>query len=285
MISVSPKWSESCSSSAVVRLPPILIRALLGLACLGVALAEVNPPLKPDDVVTMEVFGEDELTTTSRVMKSGEVSYPLIGTVKIGGLSVEEAAEVVRAAYAAKYIRDPKVRITVAEYSEEMVTVLGAVNAPGQFAIPKIGNFDLASALANAGGLNQLADRNRIVLTRADGSSSTYSATQAQNGSGILLESGDRIIVHQSNFVGKTVTLLGEVRKPGPISMPVDGRLDLLTAIAAAGGFTELANEKKITINRSGKKTQVNVKELTDDGTERIYLQPSDIVTIPERWF
>jgi protein involved in polysaccharide export with SLBB domain len=46
-----------------------------------------------------------------------------------------------------------------------------------------------------------------------------------------------------------------------------------------------VANQKKVSINRKGKLTTVDVKEMTDRGDKPYYLQPDDIVTVPERFF
>lgn len=244
-----------------------------------------DPKLKPNDIVQMEVFGEADMTTQTRVLKSGEVVFPLIGTVKVGGLTLAQAIEAVRTLYAEKYFVDPKVTITINEYASEFVYVVGEVNRAGQIPIPASGKLDLATAIAGAGGLSQLADRNQIVLTRGESSTSTYTAQRIERGAPINLKPGDRVIVHQSRYVNKTVTILGQVRKPGPLPMPLDGRLDIVAAIARAGGFTPMANPKKVSVNRGGKVVRLNLREMTEKGDRRYYLQPEDIVTVAERFF
>jgi protein involved in polysaccharide export with SLBB domain len=180
---------------------------------------------------------------------------------------------------------DPKVALTITQYSEDFISVIGAVRTAGQFAMPPDGKFDLAAALASAGGLSPEANPERITVVKPDGQSKVYSATATRNGTGINLQPGDRVIVDHSSYLGKTATVVGQVGKPGPVVFPVDGRLDLVLAIAQAGGFTAVANQKKVSINRKGKLTTVDVKEMTDRGDKPYYLQPDDIVTVPERFF
>lgn len=268
----------------------ILLFALLASA----GFSQDSPPkaravddvkLKPGDTISMEVFGEPDLTTGTRVLKNGEIVFPLIDTVTVGGLTIREATARVRELYAAKYLRDPKVSLTVVNYAEQYFSVIGAVGSPGQFPMPQRESLDLAAALATAGGLTEVADRNKIVLTRASGWTSTYSASQAENGNRIKISPGDRVIVHKSDYVGKTVTILGQVRSPGVIPMPVNGELDIVAGMARAGGFTPLANSKKVSVNRNGKVTQINVREMTEEGERGFFLQPDDIVTVPERLF
>ncbi|GAA5483669.1 SLBB domain-containing protein [Haloferula sargassicola] len=254
------------------------------LSSVGTAQNAV-PVLKADDVVRLEVFGEEDLTTVTKVMKSGEAVFPLIGAVDVAGVTLEDTIEKVRKLYDAKYLVDPKVRITVEEYATQFFSVIGAVNAPGQFPMPPAGRIDLSAALATAGGLAENADKNRIMLTRAGGGSTTYSRAQAENSSAIQVRPGDRVVVSQSAYVGKTITVLGQVRKPGPQPLPVDGRLDVVSAIAQAGGFTELANPKKVSVNRRGRVTTLNLREMTETGKDRYYLEPDDIITVAERFF
>ena len=101
----------------------------------------------------------------------------------------------------------------------------------------------------------------------------------------VKLQAGDRIIVNQSAFVGKSLTILGQVGRQGPLPFPVNGRLDLVAAIAMAGGLSELANPRKITINRKGKISTVDYKEISQRGDTPLLLQPDDIITVPERLF
>jgi polysaccharide export outer membrane protein len=246
---------------------------------------DTDPLLKPNDTISLKVFDETELDTNTRILKSGEVVFPLIGTVKIGGLTVSKANELVRELYAKDYLVDPKVTLTISQYSEDFISVIGAVRTAGQFAMPPDGKFDLAAALASAGGLSPEANSERITVVKPDGQSEVYSATATRNGTGINLQPGDRVIVDHSSYLGKTATVVGQVGRPGPVQFPVNGRLDLVLAIAQAGGFSQVANQKKVSINRKGKLTTVDVKEMTDRGDKPYYLQPDDIVTVPERFF
>ncbi|WP_193212239.1 polysaccharide biosynthesis/export family protein [Luteolibacter marinus] len=265
--------------------PKLLILLAICFSALARAQspADSDPVLKANDVIRMEVFEEPDLSTQTRILKSGEVVLPLIGTVKISGLTVGDANDEIRNLYAQKYLVDPKVSLTIDEYSSDYFSVIGEVNNPGQFPMPANGKFDLSAAVASAGGLNDEADLNGVTLTRADGGTSTYSASSIPN-SKVAIRPGDRIVVAKSPYVGKSVTIVGQVRKAGPVPFPRDGRLDLVLAISQAGGLTELANAKKVSINRRGEVSTVNYKEMTDKGTSRYMLQPGDIVTVAERF-
>lgn len=242
--------------------------------------------LRPNDAVQLAVYEEPDLSVQVKILKTGQASFPLIGSVEIGGLRVAAAAEKIRDLYAKDYLVDPKLTLTVDDYAVDFISVIGQVNKPGQIPIPQSGNIDLGSALATAGGILENADTSNIQLVRANGSTTTLTLAAIQGAAGrTRLQSGDRIIVNESRFVRRFVTVLGRVGKPGAVPFPVDGRLDLVTAVAIAGGVTEMANPKKLTISRRGKVTEVDFREMSQRGGDPIWLQPDDIINVPERIF
>jgi polysaccharide biosynthesis/export protein len=242
--------------------------------------------LRANDVVRLSVYEEPDLSVQVRILKTGQASFPLIGSVDIGGQSVATAVEKIRLLYAKDYLIDPKLTLMVDDYAVEYVSVIGAVKAPGQIPVPVSGKLDLASAIASAGGIMENADAQNIQLIRNSGASSTYSMAAIQSSAGsVALSSGDRIIVNQSAFIGKTVAVLGQVGKPGPVVFPVEGRLDLVNAIALAGGMTQLSNPRKVSINRKGTVTVVDFQSISQRGDRPFLLQPDDVVTVAERLF
>jgi polysaccharide biosynthesis/export protein len=242
--------------------------------------------LRANDVVRLSVYEEPDLSGQVRILKTGQASFPLIGSVEIGGKSVATAVEKIRELYAKDYLIDPKLTLMVDDYAVEYVSVIGAVKGPGQIPMPVTGKLDLASAIASAGGIMENADSQNIQLIRDSGVISTYSMAAIQSSAGsVALASGDRIIVNQSAFIGKTVAVLGQVGKPGPVEFPIEGKLDLVNAIALAGGMTQLANPKKVSINRKGTVTVVDFQSISQRGDRPYLLRPDDVVTVAERLF
>ena len=241
--------------------------------------------LKANDVVRLSVYEEPDLSTQTRILQTGEAVFPLLGAVKIGGLSIKDATSTVRGLYAADYLVDPKVTLTVDDYAQELVSVLGAVMKPGQYPIPQSGKLDVASAVATAGGLAPTADSKRVSVIRGDGSGGEYTLAGLEKGNRIQLSAGDRIIVAESRFLNRSITIVGEVRTKGQIAFPLDGNLDLVSAVARAGGFTELANPRKVSVSRGGKVTVLDAREMFEKGTKPFKLEPDDIITVPERLF
>jgi polysaccharide export outer membrane protein len=242
--------------------------------------------LRPNDTIRMAVYEEPDLSVQVRILKTGQASFPLIGSVEVGGISVSAAAKKIRDLYAKDYLVDPKLTLTVDEYATEFISVIGSVKNPGQIPMPVSGNLDLASAMATAGGLAENADSNGIQLVRASGTTSNFSMASIEGAAGrTKLEAGDRVIVNQSAFVGKSVTVLGQVGKPGPVTFPLNGRLDLVNAVAMAGGLTELANPKKLSLNRKGTVTVLDFRQISQRGDRPFLLQPDDVITVAERLF
>jgi polysaccharide export outer membrane protein len=280
----NPLFSKPAMFSA--RFLQFVIAFLLMLSRVEAAPVDSTYILRPNDTIRLSVYEEPDLSVQVRILKTGQASFPLIGSVEIGGLTVADSVQRIRDLYAKDYLVDPKLTITVDEYATEFISVIGAVKNPGQVPMPVSGNLDLASALASAGGLAEDADTNNVQLVRVSGTSSSYSMASIQGEAGrVRLGPGDRIIVNQSAFVGRKLTVLGQVGKPGPIPFPLSGKLDLVNAVALAGGITELANPKKVTINRKGQVTVVNFKEISERGDRPYWLQPDDVVTIAERLF
>jgi polysaccharide export outer membrane protein len=269
--------------SGLLRLFLLLV---MSLAAMGAEKDDNSYILRPNDVISLAVYQEADLSVQVRILKTGEASFPLIGSVRVGGLSVSAASAQLHELYAKDYLVDPKLTLSVSDYATEFISVIGAVTRPGQIPMPVSGRLDLAAAMATAGGLAENADADNIQLVRASGASSAFSMDAIQGAAGrTQLASGDRIIVNQSAFVGKSVTVLGQVRKPGPVPFPIKGKLDLVNAIAFAGGLTELANSKKVSINRKGTVTVVNFKVISQRGDRPLLLQPEDVITVAERLF
>lgn len=128
--------------------------------------------------------------------KEGNIFHKRFGAVRIGGLSIDKA-EATLTEMAKRYYREPVVKIEVVQISSRNVFVFGQVNHPGIY--PLEGNVRLAEFLANIGGLTQLADLDKIIVTRENAKSITFSLNdylfKRHDDKNIYLEDGDRIVV------------------------------------------------------------------------------------------
>ena len=122
--------------------------------------------LRNNDLVRLTVFQEDDMTTETRISKSGYITLPLLGPVQLAGKSVSDATNEIRTKLDKDYIINPQVTLTVMQYAEQWVTVLGEVQKPGQVEIPPEGGLDLLGAIALAGGYTRVADPGNVIVRR-----------------------------------------------------------------------------------------------------------------------
>ena len=143
----------------------LLLSALL-VGAAPLRAQQANYVLAPNDLVTVTVFQEDDLMTKARVGNDGTISFPLVGSVRIGGKSVEEAGHIIRARLAKGYLVNPQVNVAVTEFAKRLVTVLGEVQKAGTFEFPNQGPLDLLQAIGLAGGYSNKANPAKIVVKR-----------------------------------------------------------------------------------------------------------------------
>ena len=129
--------------------------------------------LSPNDVVQVRVYQEDDLETKMRIGKDGTTSFPLIGVINLGGKTVAQAADLIRARLADGYLVNPQITVSVLEYAKRRFTVLGQVQKPGTYEIPNEESMTFLQAVAMAGGYTRLANRGSVTVTRMVGGKKT----------------------------------------------------------------------------------------------------------------
>lgn len=124
--------------------------------------------LSHKDVVRVSVFEEAELESILPINNKGEIKLPLISTIYIGGLTIEQAAQKIEQAYInGEFLRAPEVTLVVEEYAPRIVSVLGEVNNPGKFQFPKqVTEIDLVELIGQAGGFTDVAASSDVRITR-----------------------------------------------------------------------------------------------------------------------
>jgi polysaccharide export outer membrane protein len=171
-----------------------MLRALALILALCCSLSSFGESytVKAGDVLDISVWGEEQLEKTLRVLPDGSMSFPLVGSVSIAGLSVEEA-EALLAKRIGKYISAPDVSIIVAESEGSRIYVLGNVTQSGSF--PLTTPLTAVQALALAGGLGEFADKSDILILRdIDGEMSTLEVNYSRIVSGRDLSSNHRLM-------------------------------------------------------------------------------------------
>lgn len=162
--------------------------------------------LVTNDVIQIKVFQEDDLNSILRISKEGTITFPLIGSVRVGGKTPQDAALTIKAALAKDYLVNPQVSVTVVEYAKRRFTVLGQVQRPGSYDLPDRDALTLIQAIGLAGGYTRIADPGKITLKRTvDGKESILhlNAKKMAGGdteSSFDVRSGDIITVGESIF-------------------------------------------------------------------------------------
>ena len=111
-------------------------------------------PLGAGDNIRIQVFQNPDLTIEARVSENGSISYPMIGSVEIGGLPIAEAeSRIASALQNGGFVKQPQVNIVLVQIRGNQVSVLGQVNNPGRFPLETL-NTRVSDMLAAAGGLS-----------------------------------------------------------------------------------------------------------------------------------
>lgn len=187
-----------------------ILATLLALGLPGLA-AEAEPPaqgettdyvLQPSDLIRVMVFQEPDLQREVRITQEYTITLPLIGTIDVRNKTVRQMEELIHDLYDKDYLVNPQINLTVLEYTQRTVKVLGAVNQPGAIVFPPEQKMGLLETIARAGGFSRIADRKRVRLTRtlADGKTENYvintdEMIQGASGDQWLLTKGDVVFV------------------------------------------------------------------------------------------
>lgn len=232
--------------------------------------ASAGYQLGPDDEVKIAVFGQPDLSTTTRIKADGTVTLALIGPVPAQGKTTAQLADTIAASYAGGgYLTKPSVNVEVSNYVSRFVTVLGNVPQAGNY--PLDHGYTVASMLAKAGGATANG-ANAVILTPADGSGPVrISLADMSAGAGRTLNPGDILFVPPA----EKVYVYGQVQQPGAFSY-VPGQT-FRQALALAGGPTLAGSTKRIKVRREGK--EIEQANLDDP------VKPEDVLIIREKLF
>lgn len=125
---------------------------------------ESSYKIAPMDTVSVRIFRMNDLTGDYKVDLTGNISMPLIGEVRVAGLTTAEADDLLTRRFGEKYLENPDVSVGIKETARRAVTVDGAVKNAGAF--PSTGPMTLMQAVALAGGTSEEANPRRIAVFR-----------------------------------------------------------------------------------------------------------------------
>ncbi|MGM0664780.1 MAG: SLBB domain-containing protein [Thermodesulfobacteriota bacterium] len=210
------------------------------------------------DLLQIDVFEAEELCTKARISSRGFVTLPLLGQIKLNGMTAREAENLIEEAFAEKYIKDPHVSIFVEEHYSQRVTLVGQFKNPGTY--DYYSKQRLLDVLALGGGLTDKAAR--TVQIRRMG---TTPEEDERPSEGVFYVDLDRLIGEGATELNVEINggdvlyvaeageyfVDGAVRRPGSFSIRQGTTLQ--EAVVAAGGLAPYANKSEIVIVRNDK--------------------------------
>lgn len=249
----------------------------------GVPAAPAVPEyrLGAGDVVRINVYQNPDLTLESRVSESGVISYPLLGTIRIGGLGVSAAERLIADGLRkGNFVKQPQVSLVLLQVRGNQVSVLGQVNRPGRYPL-EVADTRLTDLLAAAGGVATTGGEVLVITGARNGkpfrTELDLSSLFAPEGRGqdLVLQNGDVIWVDRFPLV----YIYGEVQRPG--QMRLERGMTVMQALAAGGGLNQRGTERGIRVHRKTAEGKVQVSQPTMDEP----LKDGDIVYVRESLF
>jgi protein involved in polysaccharide export with SLBB domain len=155
------------------------------------------------DNVEIRVFREDELATRGQLSADGSISMPLIGAVRLEGLTTDQAAAAITRKYQDGYLVKPEVSVSIEARIRRTITVLGQAQRPGVFELPVHRQLTLVEAIGMAGGVTRIANGKKISLKRGGNATPqivNLSDITTGKGGDIPLADGDVITIPESLF-------------------------------------------------------------------------------------
>lgn len=240
------------------------------------------------DQLNVQVFGEPTLSQVVTVQDDGNIQYPLVGRVEVGGKTPTQAADAIKTALL-QYVRHPIVTVALSQEGQNNVLVLGNVKTPGKYLVRS--GAHLSDAVAAAGGLGTTnGNYPEARVTQDDGQSTQVSLQSllVDGKSKLNVPLSNNAVVYVEGPLPIQVEVVGAVDHPGYYTVHQGDRLSV--AIAQAGTSANAkADLNHVTVSRdvSGKveKDQVNMYEALHGG-DRAHsdpvLQKDDVVYVPQ---
>lgn len=289
--------------------PRISVQKFLELqqrAALATEQTEATAPEPPDPAIIERVLGPyrvgagDTLTVSlagtdlpfaspvvCRIDRAGEIHLPLVGGVNVLDQTLEDVERSIMQAYVPRILKDVAVHVELTDFESTKVMVVGAVQVPGFVRLRHIERNVLVGVIMAGGVTADATGRATLRRLKDPGREITFDLTEPEDARAALelppLDNGDIIMVEaapRAVFVG------GLVNMPGPIVLEPGTELNLLQAIAAAGGLrTDLTPREGTLIHRmpdgTDAQVKINLDKLAASREPNLQLAAGDILWVP----
>lgn len=237
--------------------------------------------LASGDAIKISVFQYPDLTLETRVSESGTITYPLVGVVKVGGLTLADGERrIAKALIDGGFIKQPQVSLVLTQVRGNQISVLGLVNRPGRYPL-EIANTRLTEALAMAGGVAAGGADTAILVGMRGGKAYREEVDipalflDARQGKDIAVMGGDTIYVHRV----PVFYIYGEVQRPGVYRL--ERGMTVMQGLAQGGGPTLRGSEKALKVMRRVKGGDVE----PSSPAKSDLLLADDVIYVPESLF
>lgn len=271
-----------------------LLHALFAACLFGGSAAHAQPAapaapvapaeyrIGPGDVIRITVFQSPDLTMETRVTEAGVVNYPLLGNIRLGGLTVTAAEKLIADGLRnGNFLKQPQVSMVVLQVRGNQASVLGLVNRPGRYPI-EVTDMRLSDLIATAGGVAVGGADVVVVVGTRDGKAFRSEVDlptlfgPGGRDKDLFIVNGDTVWIDRQPLV----YIYGEVQRPGAMRLERD--MTLLQVLATGGGLTPRGTERGIKVHRREADGSTKVVEGV---TMSEKLREGDVVFVRESLF
>ena len=233
------------------------------------------------DILRISVFKNPDLSLDARVSEVGSLSYPLIGSVPVGGLTLPAAErKIADLLKDGGFVLNPQVNILITQALGSLVSVIGEVKNPGRYSLEAAGGH-LAGMLAVAGGTAPTGS-DVVIVTGVRGGKPFRREIDVviMSGGGntlddIALAGGDTLFVNRAPLF----YIYGQVQKPGQVRL--ERSMTVMQALAAGGGVTGKGTSRGIVRHRRDANGKVKEESVSMDEDVR----DQDVIYVKESMF
>jgi len=258
-------------------------RGILSLLILIAAVSSAQDYVVGEgDLLRVAVYDHADLTTVARIGGEGTILFPLIGQVRVSGMTVSQVSKKLAELLSDGYLISPQVTVFIEEYRSQKVMVMGQVNRPGLYELKGYTTF--LEVLSKAGDLAKDAGDKAIIKRKGDSTETKEKIItvdlkrlieMGDTSQDIPVLDGDSIYVIKAGLFYVT----GEVKKPDAYKF--EEGTTILKAITMAGGFTDKASTGRVKIIRKTKGKEEVIEKVKMDQP----VLPDDVIVVPESFF
>lgn len=285
----APLWAQTAPAAPPPPAAPPAVQAAATTTPVAPSSVAATPSLPNSqdyrlgagDAIGVQVYQSPDLSIDARVSESGVISYPLVGSVQLGGLTIAEAEKKIGDALrSGGFVKVPQVNIVLRQVRGNQVAVLGQVSRPGRFPLETF-NTRVSDMLAAAGGTTPTGDDVLIVTGQRDGKPFRKVIDipglflNAKSDEDIVVTGGDTLYVNKAPMF----YIYGEAQRPGPYR--IERGMTVMQALAQGGGPTVRGSQNRLKLHRrdaSGK-----VVETTPNLNDPV--RPEDVIYVRESLF